>query len=171
MSKKKEISRRTFLTEVAAGGAACAIVPRHVLGRGFSPPSDTLNVGLNPRPRTCRGTMAHAAPPAASSVRKVRREISFFLLMSMSPSVHYRALIGPLRRQVLGFVRIKRKAGAGWRRRRRARGRCRRGRGCLLRRGGRAGWCRGARGAGEKTWAGDFSGRGPSPNGLRKLGR
>src|SRR5258707_12331318 len=44
MSKKKEISRRTFLTKVAAGGAACAIVPRHVLGRGFAPPSDTLNV-------------------------------------------------------------------------------------------------------------------------------
>src|SRR6266481_5921860 len=44
MSKKKEISRRTFLTEVAAGSAACAIVPRHVLGRGFTPPSDTLNV-------------------------------------------------------------------------------------------------------------------------------
>src|SRR5256884_617298 len=44
MSKKKEISRRTFLTKVAAGGAACAIVPRHVLGRGFTPPSDTLNV-------------------------------------------------------------------------------------------------------------------------------
>src|ERR1700756_5434065 len=44
MSKKKEISRRTFLTEVAAGGAACAIVPRHVLGRGFTPPSDTLNI-------------------------------------------------------------------------------------------------------------------------------
>src|SRR5712692_2017433 len=44
MSKKKEISRRTFLTEVAAGGAACAIVPRNVLGRGFTPPSDTLNI-------------------------------------------------------------------------------------------------------------------------------
>src|SRR5258708_33807386 len=44
MSKKKEMSRRTFLTKVAAGGAACAIVPRHVLGRGFTPPSDTLNV-------------------------------------------------------------------------------------------------------------------------------
>src|SRR5881398_3682412 len=44
MSKKKEISRRVFLTEVAAGGAACAIVPRHVLGRGFTSPSDTLNV-------------------------------------------------------------------------------------------------------------------------------
>jgi predicted dehydrogenase len=44
MSKKKEISRRAFLTNVAAGGAACAIVPRHVLGRGFTPPSDTLNV-------------------------------------------------------------------------------------------------------------------------------
>src|SRR5438034_832309 len=44
MSKKKEMSRRKFLTEVAAGGAACAIVPRHVLGRGFTPPSDTLNI-------------------------------------------------------------------------------------------------------------------------------
>src|SRR6266581_2745103 len=44
MSKKKEISRRTFLTKVAAGGAACAIVPRQVLGRGFTPPSDMLNV-------------------------------------------------------------------------------------------------------------------------------
>src|ERR1700756_3157039 len=37
--------------------------------------------GVNPRPRTCRGTMAHAAPPAATSVRNVRREISFFLLI------------------------------------------------------------------------------------------
>jgi len=44
MSEKKEITRRTFLTEVAAGGAACAIVPRHVLGRGFTPPSDKLNI-------------------------------------------------------------------------------------------------------------------------------
>src|SRR6266446_231399 len=44
MSKKKEISRRAFLTKVAAGGAACAIVPRHVLGRGFTPPSDMLNI-------------------------------------------------------------------------------------------------------------------------------
>src|SRR5437660_12576207 len=44
MSKKKEMSRRKFLTEVAAGGAACAIVPRHVLGRGFTPPGDTLNI-------------------------------------------------------------------------------------------------------------------------------
>src|SRR5438552_10480340 len=44
MSKKKEISRRTFLTKVAAGGAALTIVPRNVLGRGFVPPSDTLNI-------------------------------------------------------------------------------------------------------------------------------
>ena len=44
MSKKKEISRRAFLGKVAAGGAACAIVPRHVLGRGFTPPSDKLNI-------------------------------------------------------------------------------------------------------------------------------
>ncbi|MGH9644964.1 MAG: Gfo/Idh/MocA family protein, partial [Terriglobales bacterium] len=44
MSEKKEVSRRTFLTNVAAGGAAIAIVPRHVLGRGYTPPSDLLNI-------------------------------------------------------------------------------------------------------------------------------
>src|SRR6267154_3431735 len=44
MSKKKEISRRAFLTEVAAGSAAITIVPRSVLGRGFTPPSDMLNI-------------------------------------------------------------------------------------------------------------------------------
>ncbi len=44
MSKKKEISRRSFLTKVAAGSAALTIVPRNVLGRGFTPPSDTLNI-------------------------------------------------------------------------------------------------------------------------------
>ncbi len=44
MSEKKEFSRRRFLAGVATGGAALAIVPRHVLGRGFIPPSDTLNI-------------------------------------------------------------------------------------------------------------------------------
>jgi predicted dehydrogenase len=44
MSEKKEISRRGFLENVAAGGAALAIVPRHVLGRGFTAPSDLLNI-------------------------------------------------------------------------------------------------------------------------------
>ena len=44
MAKKKEVSRRDFLTEMAAGGAALTIVPRHVLGRGFVAPSDTLNI-------------------------------------------------------------------------------------------------------------------------------
>ncbi|HEX4541606.1 MAG TPA: Gfo/Idh/MocA family oxidoreductase [Candidatus Acidoferrum sp.] len=42
-SESKEMSRRKFLTSVAASGAV-AIVPRHVLGRGFVPPSDTLNI-------------------------------------------------------------------------------------------------------------------------------
>src|SRR3989475_13174025 len=42
--EKKEISRRRFLTNAAASGAAFAIVPRRVLGRGFTPPSDTLNI-------------------------------------------------------------------------------------------------------------------------------
>ena len=51
MSAKTELSRRKFLTTAAAAvsGAATAesafmIVPRHVLGRGFTPPSDKLNI-------------------------------------------------------------------------------------------------------------------------------
>ena len=38
-----DISRRTFLTTTVAG-AGLTIVPRHVLGRGFQAPSDTVNV-------------------------------------------------------------------------------------------------------------------------------
>jgi len=44
MNKQNDLSRRKFLTNVATGGAAIAIVPRHVLGRGFTPPSDMLNI-------------------------------------------------------------------------------------------------------------------------------
>jgi predicted dehydrogenase len=42
--EKKGFTRRRFLTDVAAGSAAAALVPRHVLGRGFTPPSDMLNI-------------------------------------------------------------------------------------------------------------------------------
>jgi predicted dehydrogenase len=38
------ISRRKFVTNVAATTAAVTIVPRHVLGRGFTAPSDRLNI-------------------------------------------------------------------------------------------------------------------------------
>src|SRR5689334_3369929 len=38
------ISRRRFVKTVAGTGAALTIVPRHVLGRGFQAPSDTVNV-------------------------------------------------------------------------------------------------------------------------------
>ena len=38
-----DISRRTFLTTTAAG-AGLTILPRHVLGRGFQAPSDTVNI-------------------------------------------------------------------------------------------------------------------------------
>jgi hypothetical protein len=41
--------------------------------------------GVNPRPRTLLGTMAHAAPLAAALARKTRREIVFFLLINMAP--------------------------------------------------------------------------------------
>jgi len=40
------MSRRKFVSTVAATGAAFAIVPRHVLGRGFTPPSDLLNIAV-----------------------------------------------------------------------------------------------------------------------------
>ena len=38
-------SRRTFVKSAAAVGAAFHIVPRHVLGRGFTAPSDMLRLG------------------------------------------------------------------------------------------------------------------------------
>ena len=42
---RSDITRRNFVGDVVAAGAAFSIVPRHVLGgRGFRAPSDTLNV-------------------------------------------------------------------------------------------------------------------------------
>jgi predicted dehydrogenase len=44
------VTRREFVATVAGAGAAFMIVPRHVLGRGFQPPSDIVNVaavGIN----------------------------------------------------------------------------------------------------------------------------
>ena len=38
------ITRRKFVTATAGAGAAFMIVPRHVLGRGFQAPSDTVNI-------------------------------------------------------------------------------------------------------------------------------
>ncbi|HEX2647527.1 MAG TPA: Gfo/Idh/MocA family oxidoreductase, partial [Candidatus Dormibacteraeota bacterium] len=40
---RKRISRRTFVGDVGAG-LAFTIVPRHVLGRGYRAPSDTVHV-------------------------------------------------------------------------------------------------------------------------------
>ena len=48
MTEKKEMTRREFVKDaavVSAGaGAALTIVPRHVLGKGMTPPSDLLNI-------------------------------------------------------------------------------------------------------------------------------
>src|ERR1700732_1981467 len=52
MTAKTKLSRRKFLTTATAAAvsgaattaSAFTIVPRHVLGRGFTPPSDTLNI-------------------------------------------------------------------------------------------------------------------------------
>jgi predicted dehydrogenase len=44
MIEDQEMSRRTFLSKAAVTGAAVSLVPRRVLGRGFTPPSDQLNI-------------------------------------------------------------------------------------------------------------------------------
>jgi predicted dehydrogenase len=38
------VSRRSFVTTAAMAGAGITIAPRHVLGRGFQAPSDTVNI-------------------------------------------------------------------------------------------------------------------------------
>src|SRR4051812_50126972 len=43
-SRNEGVSRRHFIETAAITGAGIAIVPRHVLGRGFTPPSDLLNI-------------------------------------------------------------------------------------------------------------------------------
>src|SRR2546430_9209394 len=48
-TKKSEVesngvTRRDFIKNAAVGGAGFMIVPRHVLGRGMTPPSDLLNI-------------------------------------------------------------------------------------------------------------------------------
>jgi len=44
MGEKKEMTRREFVKEAAFAGAGLTIVPRHVLGKGVTPPSDLLNI-------------------------------------------------------------------------------------------------------------------------------
>src|SRR6267142_5660536 len=44
MTKRREITRREFVKDAATIGAGLTIVPRHVLGRGMTPPSDLLNI-------------------------------------------------------------------------------------------------------------------------------
>jgi hypothetical protein len=43
-SSKKNVQRRKFLKDTAMAAAAFTIVPRHVIGRGFTAPSDMLNI-------------------------------------------------------------------------------------------------------------------------------
>ena len=43
-AESQGLSRRDFVTRTAAAGAGLVIVPRHVLGRGFQAPSDTVNI-------------------------------------------------------------------------------------------------------------------------------
>lgn len=42
----KALNRRTFIKSTGLSAAAATVVPRHVLGRGFTAPSDKLNLGV-----------------------------------------------------------------------------------------------------------------------------
>ena len=42
--ERNDMTRRSFIEKAAVSGAAFTILPRHVLGRGFTPPSDMLNI-------------------------------------------------------------------------------------------------------------------------------
>src|SRR6266550_3607123 len=48
MNQKREMTRREFVKDATiaavSAGAAITIVPRHVLGKGMTPPSDLLNI-------------------------------------------------------------------------------------------------------------------------------
>ena len=46
MPNQSQKSRRSFLRNSAAIAAGFFIVPRHVLGRGYIPPSDQLTKGI-----------------------------------------------------------------------------------------------------------------------------
>lgn len=46
MKKAQKNSRRSFIKKSAIIGAGISIIPRHVLGQGFIPPSDKLNIAV-----------------------------------------------------------------------------------------------------------------------------
>ena len=46
MKSKSTTSRRTFIKKSAIAFAGISIIPRHVLGKGFVPPSDQLNIAV-----------------------------------------------------------------------------------------------------------------------------
>ena len=61
-----DISRRAFLTTTAAAGAGLTIVPRHVLGRGFQAPSDTVNIATVGFAAWAAATRAASCPRTSS---------------------------------------------------------------------------------------------------------
>ena len=67
--KVKGASRREFLKNISMAGAGFFIVPRHVLGRGFVPPSDKLNIaGIGVGGKGQSDLAGFAASPKANVV-------------------------------------------------------------------------------------------------------
>ena len=73
-----KMSRRKFVTNVAATSAGFAIVPRHVLGRGQTAPSDRLNVAAltsQIAAASCRLPEPFHADPADRMIVATAREL------------------------------------------------------------------------------------------------
>jgi len=46
MSSNPSNSRRSFIKKTALTSIGISIIPRHVMGKGFIPPSDKLNIAI-----------------------------------------------------------------------------------------------------------------------------
>jgi hypothetical protein len=46
MSNNQSSSRRSFIKKTALTTLGISIIPRHVMGKGFIPPSDKLNIAI-----------------------------------------------------------------------------------------------------------------------------
>ena len=72
-----DVTRRKFVTTAAVAGAAITVVPRHVLGRGFQAPSDTVNLAtVGVEDQRGRGAHHSEAPDQVEVVLGVDLDVS-----------------------------------------------------------------------------------------------
>ena len=65
---QSSISRRKFLKAATVTVGACTIVPRHVLGRGYTAPSDRITLGFIGCGRQSNGLSARFTRDAEAQI-------------------------------------------------------------------------------------------------------